>query len=362
MPNYTLISPADPSIVYVGRTQIYNADPFPGIQFAWSGVRMDFSFTGTSLTFFIEASEVQFDVIIDNGDSQLLIPEEGISTYILAQGLTGVSHSCSFRKRTEPYSNPPAVITSISLDAGAKISPPAVIYRRNIEVIGDSITCGYGILGSTPTCPFSFDTEDFFGTYASLLALQFEANINVVAWSGKGLVRNYGDVNPTSPDPMPTFYPYSINLNQGAEGLWNFSQYRPDVVLINLGTNDFSTQPSPPPQVFIDAYLDFIDYIRKVYPNSEKDSFPNIALLCGPLIGDPCCSLVEQVASICRERGDDQIHYVDLTGVALVDPDDYGCSYHPNINGHRKIANSVIPAVQAITGWTSPLISSASKF
>jgi hypothetical protein len=97
---------------------------------------------------------------------------------------------------------------------------------------------------------------------------------------------------------------------------WDFSQWVPDAVLINLGTNDYSTQPYPPQDVFVSGYQKFISFIQSRYLTIN----PNLQffLACGPMIGNPCCQYVQQVAKL------EGATYVDLQGI-LDFPNDYGC-------------------------------------
>lgn len=57
-----------------------------------------------------------------------------------------------------------------------------------------------------------------------------------------GVVRNYGEKTPTSPIPFPMIYKRTVAND--ANSTWNTAQWTPDVVVINLGTNDFSSQPT----------------------------------------------------------------------------------------------------------------------
>lgn len=61
--------------------------------------------------------------------------------------------------------------------------------------------------------------------------------------------RNYDDVNTTSPDPLPSIYPRAI-ATSGTSATWNFTAWVPDALVINLGTNDFSTTPNPDETTF----------------------------------------------------------------------------------------------------------------
>mgnify|MGYP000565073380 CR=1 FL=1 len=43
--------------------------------------------------------------------------------------------------------------------------------------------------------------------------------------------------------------------------------YRPDLVVINLGSNDFSTEPHPYKREFVKAYMQIIAQLREHYGN-----------------------------------------------------------------------------------------------
>ena len=71
---------------------------------------------------------------------------------------------------------------------------------RKIEVIGDSISVGYGLDGTNP-CTNTAALEDNPKTYAALAANALGADYRIVAWSGEGLVRNIAtDTRPLMPE------------------------------------------------------------------------------------------------------------------------------------------------------------------
>jgi lysophospholipase L1-like esterase len=114
---------------------------------------------------------------------------------------------------------------------------PSAATVRKIEVVGDSISVGYGLDDIAP-CSNSAALEDNPRTYAALAATSFNADYSVVTYSVRGLVRNYVTATLDSNPIMPTLYTrYGAN---DADNSYTFpSDWTPDVVFINLGTNDW---------------------------------------------------------------------------------------------------------------------------
>src|SRR3712207_9021009 len=81
-----------------------------------------------------------------------------------------------------------------------------------------------------------------------------------------GMVRNYNDSVQISRHNMST---RSMQLyDDFNREAYDFTNCRkPDIVLINLGTNDYSTLVKPTPEQYVGAYLKMIDNIRSRYGN-----------------------------------------------------------------------------------------------
>jgi lysophospholipase L1-like esterase len=325
----TTIQPNDPNIHYSGRfTSNY--------EYEWSGVYITAAFTGTSIQVLLKDGGNMFNVFIDGQFVYWLNCSSSIQSYPVASGLPAGKHEIQITKRTEA-SFGPGTFVGFELDDGASLVPLSTpLPTRKIEVIGDSITCGYGDLGTYP-CSFSATTEDNYLSYGPVTARALNAEIHVEAWSGMGMVRNYGDKNTTSAVPFPLLFPYILPSSK--EGQWNFSQWIPDVVIINLGTNDYSTQPYPPQNIYRNAYVDFITTYTKLY-----FGHPKFFLICGPMQNPSSCPNVQIVANTTGAT------YIDLLNI-LDFPADYGCDYHPAVTGHAKMANLTIAAIQSVMGW-----------
>ncbi|KAF2077153.1 hypothetical protein CYY_001538 [Polysphondylium violaceum] len=332
-----LIPPTNENIYYMGRIDKSDNTQYT---FAWSGAEISILLTGTTSVSPVLDSTGQnyFNVIIDFTMFPMLnVSSSSPQPYNITETLSldpTETYNIILTKRTE------ASIGLINfygfeVDDTAQLLPYPDIPRRSIEFIGDSITCGYGDLG-VPPCEFEARTEDNFMTYGALIARELEAELYIEAWSGKGVVRNYQAPNITSNGTFPTFYPLTIPTE--STNYWDFSDFQPDAVVINLGTNDFSSEPIPPQDIFQNGYISFVNFIKSKYTNN-----PTFFLACGPMIGNPCCQYVQNVATTVNAI------YIDMQGI--LNTNDYGCNGHPNVSGHSKMASIASPIIQKNMGW-----------
>ncbi len=222
---------ASPAIHYLGRFD--TRDP-AGPRFAWPGSAIAATFRGTGIQVTLSDTGTNyFVVVVDGGAPTVLATSGDNKTYTLASNLTNAQHTVMLTKRTE--SNVGVVqLLGITPQGGALVTSPAPFTRR-IEYVGDSITCGYGDLGNGPNCPFSPGTEDETIAYGALTAAQLNAQQTAIAYSGKGMYREYGG---STNNQMPVLF--ELTLADDPTSTWGFSTPPPDVVVINLGTNDFA--------------------------------------------------------------------------------------------------------------------------
>ena len=229
------------------------------------------------------------------------------------------------------------------MDEGKKLLPLNNKPEKRIEFIGNSITCGYGVLGTNPDCHFSAQTENANLSYAAIASRELNADYSLIAFSGRGVVRNYGDSNKTSVGPMPALYD-RICFNDSLSK-WDFSKWIPQVVVINLGTNDFSTQPFPDKEVFQNAYQKLINRVRNLYPGV------NVFCMCGPMIEEPCKSYIEEVVDHNQmDKKNRDVFFIEIPKKIMADSD-WGCDMHPNVQGMIKIAGILSSEIKARMLW-----------
>lgn len=332
----TSSSGGDPAVRFVGR--IDRSDS-AGERFAWSGSGLVAAFEGTEVSVSLnDASENEFTVVLDGEVLPKLAAQAGSHDYLLADSLAAGPHVLELYRRTEASFG---VTQFLGLDFGADgrlLEPPAPPARL-LEIVGDSISCGYGNEGTTPDCDFTADTENHYLTYGALAARELEADVITVAWSGKGVIYNYGE---DTTDPLPALYGRTLPGDAASE--YDFAQI-PDAVVVNLGTNDFSTDGDPTPELFEAEYLELLVRIRENYP----DAF----ILCtvGPLLsGDDLVAAragITAAVSTLQNAGDLRVQSWEMN----VSNDAPGCHYHPSVPTHEAMATALVSELRAELGW-----------
>jgi len=285
------------------------------------------------------------------------ISESAYHFVIVSMNLSSEGTTFQFIKRTEPScgdSMGVMTVGDITVTGGSllqankktqtekkgsrslKASASTTQAQANILFIGDSITAAYGVDGTDP-CGFTAATQNIEHSYATLVANELNAQEHIVAWSGIGVVRNYGDVNQTSAIPMPVRYNRTIPTEDTS--FWNPAYFTPDVVFVMLGTNDYSTYPQPTDDQFQSGYAAFLTQIRTDYPDAK------IVIACAPMKNVNQCN---NVAAVAQTNAIIVSSYLDIPSTTMSSSGSYGCSGHPSVQAHVNIAAVVAPAVQKL--------------
>ena len=137
---------------------------------------------------------------------------------------------------------------------------------------------------------------------------------------------------------MPALYEYTL-FNDKREK-WDFQRYQPDLVCINLGTNDLST-PNYDIKLFTEAYRKFLKNVRGHYPNAK------IVLLLGSMLNgkemELAHNILDQIRDEAHKNGDKEVYrFGDLY---------YGASWHPSIWQHEKMAGELTAFLRTVMKW-----------
>lgn len=323
------------SILPLGRFD--DTDPASGLRWAWSGSGFAVSVSGTSLRARVAGSRAWLNVRVDSGDDRAieLVPER--EWVDLASGLPCGPHEIRVELRTEPLVGE---LVLSDLETDGRILPPPPPRGLRIEFVGDSITCGYGNLAPDGSHPFDPATEDFSRSWAGLSGRRLGADVHCVAWSGLGLVRNFNI------EPEPTLIERDRYANPVSKVDWDHGRWIPEVVVVNLGSNDFFRFPPPDAGLFRSALRRF------VAGRFDRDAGTKVVLVDGPLLKDgfPLDESGNGQASLSTVRG-----HLDAVA-AKFDPGrvfrlsltqahadrGYGADWHPSLAQHELNAGELV--------------------
>jgi lysophospholipase L1-like esterase len=333
---------SDDHINYMGRVAFSGKDV---ARYDWPGIQVRFRFTGEELKLrFAGGERNYFDLFIDDKLVNTLHAKD--DTIAAVNSIKGNGpHSARFVKRTEGGMGETRFY-GVELSKKGRLLPWTKEASRHIEFIGNSITCGYGVESASRNDNFDPRTENVGKSYATLVAKAFGADYHVVAHSGLGVVRNYGDPEKVSTNfaTMPQRFSRTLDLDDSLS--WNYSLWQANAVVINLGTNDFSTTPHPDKVIFQREYEKLIQQVRLAY-----GTIPVFCIV-GPMIDEPCYSYVKEVVhSFGILYGDYNVFFIGIPSALLNSKEDLGADSHPSDEGQQKMASHIIPVIATVTGW-----------
>lgn len=318
-PPMLVLSPAHPHLRYSGRSTGMGTG---AVNFGYSGARVRLRFEGTSITLRMddEFGENHVVVFLDGESVAKLRLNAPDGRYLLADGLEPGEHTVEIVRATEGNFG---LNHFRGFEIGghqAQVLPWPETSPRRIEFIGDSITCGYGVEVDDPNLSFTAVTENFCLGYTGLTVRALDADYLVVSRSGIGMVRNFDGPYDGSEDTMPDVYPATFYL-RAAPTTWDHRAFTPDVVCINLGTNDFSTT-GVNVERFTATYAAFGEMLLARYPDAK------LVILQGPMYnGDDLRSALETVANALSEAAPGRVHFFKLSPQGGVG---FGADWHPN--------------------------------
>jgi lysophospholipase L1-like esterase len=312
-------------------------------RFGWSGTGFIAQFSGTGLTAALSltasSEKYNFKTVVDGTPQPAFTGPSTDNTYVLATGLAAGTHTVELYRQTEGGEGT-ATLTGLTVADGTLLDPPAGPSRL-IEVIGDSITCGYGTLGTSAdlNSPDCFPTESFWDAWGSVAARTLNAEVSTICASGRGVVQNYDG---TMIGTVPLLY--DLTLANSDTPKWDF-KIQPDAVVINLGTNDI--HPSDPGAAFTSTYQSLLQTVRASYPHAY------IIAILGPLLsGSQLTTIQGYIQAAVQAQiaaGDTRVEFFDQ--IQPQPSSAFACQYHPNATEQMVMGTQVATEIAAKLGW-----------
>jgi lysophospholipase L1-like esterase len=308
-------------------------------EYSWPSVYFETAFNGDSLTIKFDDDQNNFHLIINN-QAPIVINKPGKQDYVVP-GLTPGKHVVRLEKISETQSSTGRFLGFYSDDKPAKLPKR----KRQIEFIGDSFTVGYGNTSSSRECT----NEDVFNTtnsqlaFGPLTAKYFDADYQINASSGFGVVRNYSGGTPDK--NLIGLYPFTLHTNQYIYA----SNWQPQVIVIGLGTNDFSTKLKADERWktraelqadYVNKYVHFVKYLHRKNPKTQ------FVLMASDQTEGEIAAQVGKVIATLKADGLKKVDSIIFTGL------DYkGCHWHPSAKDDKLLADQLIDHLNKSKVW-----------
>jgi len=314
--------------------------PGGALTFGWPGIYFESRFRGTGFSVAVASDTEIFRLTVDGSERAVLNRPDGAPVAVtdLAPG----EHVVRLEKLTESQTGGGRFL-GFRAEPGTEPLEP-VRRARQIEFVGDSYSVGYGNSAPGRTCTRRevHDTTDTSRAFGPLLARRLDADYRVNAFSGFGIVRNYAGGSPDF--NLPAIYERLIPGDLGPVETAGGDSWRPQLIVINLGGNDFST-PLHPGERWPDAAALRTDY-RAHYVQFARALMarqPQARLV---LMGsDNFVDQVEQVAAELNRGGGRPVTVVRYGGLANT-----GCDWHPDLADHRVLADLLERTIAGMDG------------
>jgi hypothetical protein len=281
---------------------------------------------------------VYFQPVIDHRVLDRFKVDSGTdATVTLGTGLGTGEHLVELYRETEGNYG---MSTFVGFTAGTVTGAPAT-NGRLLEVVGDSISAGYGNLGvephpnwtANPSCTWTAQNSSWYATYAAVAGHALGAEVSTVAKSGWGMYRDNG--NNTS-NVLSKVYPNALGITDSTKWDWA-NNYQ--------GSQD-------PGTAYETAYVQFIATVRSHYPDAW------IFIVIGPMLSDPELTQVKTrlanvVTKVQSSTNDTKIATFDFGSQNLGSNGEIpsGCDWHPSVDEHKRMAGILQTQLTAKLGW-----------
>ena len=311
-------------------------------QATWPGGVLSAQFTGQRIGIALNDERSYYAVEVDGQFLLNIAPAAG-KRVIWLKNLTATRHRIDLIRRNETPDYIGQVEGFVLAEGGQWLPAPAA-KKRKIEFIGDSFTAALAGLSTQRECKDAdlAENTDIRQGFAVNVARELDAEWQINAMSGMGLVRNW---NGHLPDrDFRTFYPRTIQSD--ATSVVTTTDWQPQMVVIALGLNDFSTpinstEKRNAEQLAADYQLAYQALITEI---NAKYQQPQIVLMSYKVWPDDQLRVqVPAVVAAAKAAGLKNVHYLAVNPLQLT-----ACQWHPNLQDHQQIAQQLLVKIREI--------------
>jgi len=349
---------------WLGRTYYNPMEEVKYFYFTASGLELGFFGTELKITlkatnYNITGKQAYVVALIDGEEDPTkgttIKLDQAEAEYTIVEGLTEGFHTVKLLKRSEASDSNTAV-KKITTDGYFTATPAPKSFR--VQFIAASSSTGYGNLGSS-TVAKTTDNSHGLLAFAYLTTYMLDADINIFSASGWGVSRGYNTSGAISTTQnIPAAYEYfaidATNSVFTGAGKWDHSDFEPNVIVVNLGTNDFNasgynSMTTENKKImsdrFIADYTAFLRVLNNLHPNAK-------IIVAYGLMNEQ--NTVGPFTITAIDNANDLIGttaiYPFLMEGAGTPPNPYGSNSHPNVGTSKNVAQDLAELIHELTG------------
>ena len=135
---------------------------------------------------------------------------------------------------------------------------------------------------------------------------------------------------------------------ESSENMWDFADYKADLVVVDIGTNDYILAlNSPTDERFIETYVNFVSDFIQYHKNVNNN--PEVLLVCGPMTSRQCGNVEIVSEQLSETYGESNIGFLNVELETF--PFLHGCLFHPTVADHQVMAEIVEVEARKLMGW-----------
>lgn len=337
----TTIKADNPNFEYNGRIDF--SVPDEPILF-WPGTYIRANFEGPLVILMLDdqTGKSYYNVFIDEDfeNPKVIDCTAGSHIYLISASLTDTVHSLLIFRRTEASTGSTKFL-GIQINDGKTLVAPPARPEHKILFYGNSISCGYGNETPDGGNESNMAEENNFLAYGAIASRLLDAEYMCIAKSGIGIMISWFDL-------IMSEYYYRLNPDDAASN-WDFSEYIPDVVVINLFQNDSwlisNLNPVPDSAQITNAYVEFVREIRGRHPNAFIVC--SLGSMDATKIGSPWPGYIESAVEYMRVVDNDTS--IDT----FFFPFDPTWTQHPRVRHHLVMGQNLANYISDKMDWVT---------
>jgi hypothetical protein len=321
----------------------------PKLRHQWPAIYLEARFSGDTLFIPFDDDMNRYRVTLDGDDQGSILVSKPSKGVLVIEGLGAGEHVVRLDKLSESLSGSRDFLGFYIPGSASPLDPP-LGKDLQMEFIGDSDTVGYGNMSSRRDCAsdevvYRTDTTMAFGP---ILARRFDADYQIIASSGIGLIRSLDGAEPDA--TMAVRYERDLFdvASRGEEPTWT-----PEIIVLAVGPNDFENaiEASEPWSDTLELEMAFETRLSDFLHDISTDAPDAVFVLLEMQDYDRgYLEAYRRVAEQIKSKGNLRVLSVEISKMQKT-----GCHWHPSLEDHQMIAARIEQALMSVSGsaWAS---------